>query len=365
MNSYRHLRKYGSIWSVARGKGVDRLKAGYGKGLWVRLYDLLRWHRLNGEVLYYYYIFGFDNKSHAEQDEYMSWVEMDRIREDINRILVNRKDPQNYRVLTFDKFAANNYLNYLGIPCVINEALIKQGNVVWQGGMVKGLDSLFSSGLGILFIKPVDGWGGTGVIKVDPAAQTIHFSGQKYTLEELGRILQGRIWVVQKEVKQHPEINRITAKTVNTMRIITALKDFKPVFLSATMRLASGDSIVDNWDKGSLSVGIDHASGTLMADGYLKPKSFVITKCERHPDSKIELKGFKIPHYHEAVEICLKAHEYHYGTFMIGWDVAIAETGPVIIEVNCEPTLHAQQLAHGGMRKQVRAIRDSYSIQNR
>jgi hypothetical protein len=348
------------VFRLAVGKGVDSVSAGTAKKYVFRLIDLLRWYLRYGEVLHYYYIFGFERKSHKQQDEYLSWVELDRIRESINRILVNREQPQNYRILTFDKFAANNYLNYLGIPCVTNEALIKNGYVVWQGGMTAALDSLFTAGLGVLFLKPVDGWGGTGVIRADAAAGTFRYGGESHTLDELGKVLKGKIWVVQKEVKQHPEINRISPKTVNTMRIITILKDHKPVFLTSTMRLAAGDSIVDNWDKGSISVGIDYATGTLMADGYLKPKGLKIGKCLKHPDTNIELKGFVIPFYKEAVDMCLNGHEYHYGTFMVGWDVAITPEGPIIIEVNCEPTLHAQQLAHGGLRRQIKEIEASY-----
>lgn len=76
-----------------------------------------------------------------------------------------------------------------------------------------------------------------------------------------------RDYLVQRPVKQCAELAELSKKSVNVMRIITAIIDNKPVFLSASLRLNTGDSIADNTvtadGKGMLVTGVT-------SDGVLK-----------------------------------------------------------------------------------------------
>ncbi len=363
MSIFWRFRKLYPIWRIARGRGVERLQTGKSKPFSARLGDLLSWYLRYGEVLYYYYVFGFESKSRAEQDEYMSWIEADRIREGINAILVNSPHPIHYKILSFDKFVANNYLNYLGITCATNAALICNGQVVWEEGRTVKLDTLFESDLGVMFVKPATGMGGGGIVKADFPNKKLYTNDAVHPIETLKQIVEKDVWVLQKEVVQHPELNRINPHAVNCLRINTVLENHRPVFISSFMKIAAGSAVVDNWDKGSMLVGVDHPAGTLKAEGYYKLKFINQEVVDRHPDTGVVFKGFQLPFYQETVDMCLRAHEYHYGTFMLGWDVAITPEGPVIIEVNCEPTLHAQQMIFGGMRKKLSQIQASYARQ--
>lgn len=353
-------RKVFSIWKVAQGRGVERLQSGKSKPFSARLYDMLRWYLLHREVLYYYYIFRFDNRSHAEQDEYLSWREHDSLIEQTEKLLVDAGHPLDYYTVTFDKFVANKYLESIKISCARNEALIKRDQIFLPDQGEENLEQWLAADTGVYFIKPISSMGGKGIIRADLSAKQFWQAGRQYPISQLRSILLKGFWTVQKEIIQHPDLARFNPHAVNTLRIITILNNYKPEFFASFVRLSIGNSIVDNWDSGSLAIGIDSETGTMQEVAYYKPKNGIMQECYEHPESRLPFKDFRIPFYFETMQMCLKAHEYFYGTFIIGWDVAITETGPVILEANCRPTFHPLQMWYGGMRKKLQTIHQAY-----
>lgn len=143
-------------------------------------------------------------------------------------------------------------------------------------------------------------------------------------------------YVVQKIVKQHSELNKVHANSLNCIRICSILFDDGVYILSSVLRMGFGDSKVDNatakdnikYD--GMSCGIDE-NGCLKkyAHGYNTG-----AKCEKHPDGLV-FEGFKIPSYDKAVELVKKAHPLIGHFRLVSWDVAIGEDGePVLIEAN-------------------------------
>lgn len=357
------MRKLYPIITIAMGKGVRKTPGC--RNYWQRLSDLLRWFLLYDEVLYYYYFFNFQNKSRAEQDEYLSWVEHDILMEKTNRLLVDADDPLDYRVLSFDKYVANNYLEKMNIPCVKNEALItKKLELIWPDSKIDTVKSLFErEDFEDIYIKPINKWGGKGIIRAYPKQGYYRQAGQQFPLSVLESTLKDAIWTVQKTISQHRDLRKFNENCVNTLRIITVLEKHEPQYFASFVRLTIGDRIVDNWEAGSLAIGIDARTGVFFPEAFYKPKGFVMPLCYEHPDSKILFKDFKVPYFFEAIEIAKQAHRFFYGTFIIGWDMAITENGPVIIEANCRPTFHPLQMWYGGMRKYLTEVHKYYSKQ--
>ncbi len=342
-----------AIFKIAWGKKIDWSAKKRAKSFIPRFWDLLSWYLKYGEVLYFYYILGFEGKSRREQSEYMSWKTFDKVRENTNRRLIKAGEPLDYRALTFDKYVANNYLESISVPAAHNEALIQGNTVFWTSGDQGNLESIFTRGLGTLFFKPIFGMGGQGIFRLETENGVFTQNGESLSLAELEKLLAGDIWVIQKEMEQHPELDKFNPSAVNSIRIITMLNRGKPEFLASFLRVTIGKSHIDNWDSGSLALGIEHEDGTLWAEGFYKPDIYTISHCLEHPDSKIPFKGFKIPFYKEAVDISLRAHHFFYGRFIMTWDYGITPDGPVIIEVNCRPTFQPLQMWYGGLKKQI------------
>ena len=76
-----------------------------------------------------------------------------------------------------------------------------------------------------------------------------------------------------------------------------------------------------------------------------------------HPDTNIKLDGFEIPFFNNAIDLTLKCAE-EFPSKIIGWDIAITENGPLIIEANHNPHLGMADIAYGGLKKS-RLFRDN------
>jgi D-alanine-D-alanine ligase-like ATP-grasp enzyme len=55
----------------------------------------------------------------------------------------------------------------------------------------------------------------------------------------------------------------------------------------------------------------------------------------------------KIPHWDKVIEITTQAHQLYPNFGVFGWDIAVTEEGPLIIECNANPHHMLYQLATG------------------
>ncbi len=334
------------IWRITKGKGIDfDSRPQKPKKFFSRLIDLLIWYLKHGEVQYFYYLFGFDAKSRKEQNEYFSVKEYYRLMSAINKKLVGGV-ALDYAVLSHDKFVTTSYLQSLGAPHVRNEAFIIDNRVFWTEGGEDGLESLLNTNFEFIYIKPIHGGQGKQIICLEIETGQFYYQGAQLSVTSLEKQLLGQLWVVQKKVLQHSELEKFSSSAANTIRINTILKQGKSEFLSSVMRFSVGGSHVDNWHSGSPLVPIDHETGTLREKGYYEPKKYIVTTIAEHPDSKIPFKGYKIPFYEEAVEIALWVHKFYYYSFILGFDFVVTEKGPLIIEINPTPSPSLAQFSH-------------------
>lgn len=156
-------------------------------------------------------------------------------------------------------------------------------------------------------------------------------------------------YIYQEPVIQHLALSRLNAGSINTIRLVTILKDNVVHTLAVGLRIGTKSSgHVDNWAAGGIFVGLN-PDGTLKEYGYYKPGKG--GKTNVHPDSGIAFKDFAIPYYAEAVALACKAHKIFYNVHSIGWDIAIAETGPVIIEGNDNWEISLMQAVQGGLKQ--------------
>ena len=151
-------------------------------------------------------------------------------------------------------------------------------------------------------------------------------------------------------LRQHHEINKINPFCVNTIRFDTFIdKSGKTHIFSALMRFWVNGSNVDNANSGGFCVGIDLEEGRLKRSGRQMMR-YGGLEFEKHPDSDFIFKDFLIPFFSEAYELVLNAVEC-IPDRLIGWDVAITESGPVIIEGNITPGMFLSDIAYGGYLK--------------
>lgn len=194
-----------------------------------------------------------------------------------------------------------------------------------------------------LFLKPIDGIGGYGCILLNKNKL------EEQIMKNGDQILSGN-YIHQEKISQHDAINTIHANSVNTLRVNTYLdKKGECYILSALMRFGSGNSITDNVSSGGFYVAVNIEEEILEGVG----KQGITSGgdiYEYHPNSNIKLNGYKLPYIKEAINTA-KLAALKTPTRIIGWDIAITNEGPVIIEGNTNPSLHMADITYGGYCK--------------
>ncbi len=186
---------------------------------------------------------------------------------------------------------------------------------------------------GELVIKPtIDSQGGANV-KVFNEKESIDEILEEY----------GDNYIIQELVKQNKDLDKIHAKSINTVRVISLLHNKEVIILSAVLRMGIGDSRVDNFSAGGVACGIDE-NGCLKK--YAFNKKGEKTE-EHHPGFKFL--GYKIRGYDKILEIVKEQHK-KFGHFkLISWDFAINENyEPVFIECNLKRgSVNLHQMCNG------------------
>ena len=196
----------------------------------------------------------------------------------------------------------------------------------------------------VFMSKPYDGLGGADVKK----EYTKNIQDKK---EYFNNAIKNRIFL-EELVKQHPEMNKLCDKSVNTMRIMTFNDHGKSRIIWMGLRVGNGINAIDNFHAKGMAVNIDINTGKLVGNAIDKD----LNEYEEHPFTHVKFDGFQIPCFEDAKNMVLKASLESDKILVVGWDVAISEDGPVIIEGNRRPGFDIVQVLSGGKMDMVEDV---------
>ena len=266
-----------------------------------------------------------------------------------------KKGLRRYNHVTANKFLLYCYLSNINpkiTPKVYN--VLKNGKSTTfmnQNKTVEDIVQNMKNGEKLCF-KLECGHAGIGFFLLEKRDDKVIINNGKYDLETFYSLVKKKTYLVQEFVYQHKDIDKFNPSTLNTIRLVTFLAKGKYRYLGAMFRCGtSNKECIDNASNGGIFVGIND-DGTLKDTGYfLKAKSSKI-----HPTSKIKFEGYQLPMYKEVIDLALKYHAYFPGLKSLGWDIAITENGPIIIEINVGWQTSSIQMCHGGFRKKIEEI---------
>lgn len=161
--------------------------------------------------------------------------------------------------------------------------------------------------------------------------------------------------VVQRLVDQHPDLVRVYGTSLNTVRMLTILgPDGEPRLVSSFLRFGTGKNLVDNWSAGGVAVGVDNETGRAFDLAYDR----LGRRYQVHPDSGVRFADVAVPHWNDARRMALSVQRNFPYYRLLGHDIAISPTGPVLIELNAFPGLIGQEQTCGPLLKSPENLRD-------
>lgn len=215
--------------------------------------------------------------------------------------------------------------------------------------------SIFNNTAKIIY-KPIAGNRGKGIKAFEISDNNI-----RDVYDELQSYPEG---VVEAFVSQHSELRKLFPDAVNTVRLVSISSNKKSVTSNgkkmdiayAALRIGNGTSVVDNFHSGGMAAAIDIETGRLVTDAAdMNGNVF-----SSHPVTGTQIKGFCVPYFEEAVKMVEDAISKNGIEGYLGWDIAISEDGPVLIEVNVSPGVVLLSMPYAAEKKGMKHLMEKY-----
>jgi hypothetical protein len=244
-----------------------------------------------------------------------------------------------------DKDKAAEWFTENNLPHPRTLMLVERGNVVWQGGPLSDLDQ-------DLFVKVRNSRGAKGTAGYRRTAAFEYLDDQERPINlaqiivELLRRSRRESLLVQPLLHNHPAIADLTGDSLITLRVVTCLDEqLRPVPTIAYFRSVA--KLEPRWNIGRLE---EFASTIDLETGVLgrmtSDKADSLSEWgDRHPITGAMATGRIVPFWRETVELVIRAHSLLPGRVVVGWDVAVTEDGPMLLEGNSFPdNIYPQRL---------------------
>ena len=255
-----------------------------------------------------------------------------------------------------DKLAFEHLMRGFGFSVPTTLAVIGGKRNAPKPAFLRDKDSVrafFEAASFPVFGKPLDADQSLGSIKLigyDPAIGMLSkHDGSLIAVDDFWTEIatnHAQGYLLQDCLVSHKELLELCGSGVPTMRILTLDEGDGPALFTAAAKLTGSNNVADNfWRGGNLIAPVDIESGVMGqaltrmgVDGEL---------CSTHPDTGCEIEGTALPLWQEAKTVALLAAGILKGAAIIGFDMALTDNGPVIIEANYDPDLVMMQAAHG------------------
>jgi hypothetical protein len=292
----------------------------------------------------WYYTFEFcDDAKRAQAEDYVQRVQMKPF---IYGWLVDKADRKDYRYPFANKvyFSAICRDHGLAASRVIALCYRKGIHFTEQRTEFPSVD---------LFVKIKNGRGGRGAEKwsfVDGMYR--NSDGRSLTKPAFTEYVRGRSRLEKRIVQfclvNHSALSDINLGALATVRILTLRNKQGGIEAThAVMRMPQRPGApVDNIHAGGIAAPVDLKTGRLgrATDLGLRTTS---RWHENHPQTGAPILGRALPHWQAAVDLACRAHDLIGDRVVVGWDIAITEDGPCLVEGNGKPDVDLMQRPHG------------------
>lgn len=317
--------------------------------------DYLSLYNSKGLRMDEYYDFEFEKRSEAFRDSFLG------VRE--QRYYLEQLNPFKYFIFARNKFAAHKFFENTGIrtselycyfePC---------GNVENSSEIATSVADVVRilklKGVSQCVIKSTEDSHGDNVIVVkeiryfENDCELLLFNG---ATEKLSDVLSNHPRIFESVIKQTKQFAGFNESSVNTVRFMTTMyPDGTAKVIPSWMKFGRIGRCVDNAGSGgNVDAAIDLETGRIYNvvefNGWRK-----VRKIEKHPDSGVQLEGVIIENWESIKAEVIKFQQAFPWCKAAGWDIAITDDGPVVIEVNDMWDRTGQYFISKGWRDEIR-----------
>lgn len=340
IQKYKHLSSWLRRFPVRQRMGI--------------LHDYRRLYREKGITLEEYDQFSMEKRGESFRNQFLGINEQ--------RYYLDFLNPKKYYILARNKYLAH---------CILEDANIHKSKLLCYYQPEGRMESRIVSGSiqGVIrilqnqhvekcVVKATETSHGdqvfvvTGIdFKTDDALLHL-YNGQTLKLSEL---LADSPLIFEGLVTQTDQMAALNASSVNTVRFMTTLyPDGEARIIATFIKIGRAGKCVDNaGGGGNVDACIDTDTGTLQYaiqyDGWRNIKDIDI-----HPDSGNPINGVQIHDWESIKEQVLKFQQALPFIKAAGWDIAITDNGPVVIEVNEFWDRTGQYFIRRGWRQEIR-----------
>lgn len=203
-----------------------------------------------------------------------------------------------------------------------------------------------------LFGKPVEGSksiGSAGFTHLDVEADEIVLSsGKRFGVDVLAREIYDDYpegYLLQDAVPQHSTVSDVIGEAIGSLRMVTVNDGTGAQLLYSVWKIPSPEAMSDNfWQNGSMIGNVDPENGKVTTCKH--GVGLAARDVEQHPVSEKPIVGLEIPNWQATCDLVKASHNLFPKKGIIGWDVGIAQDGPIIIEGNTNPFHTLYQFAN-------------------
>lgn len=318
-------------------------------------FDYYRLFKSKGLSLEEYYNYSFENRDLQYRESFLGKNE--------ERFYLDLLNPMKYYILSRNKFWAHKMLENIGVRkselyCYYHPEATYPQNQDYASDLHNVLRILQSKNASSFVMKATESSHGDSVMVIskveyheDDAHLTL-FNGQSCKLSE---VLKDQPLIFESVVRQTEQFAQLNRSSVNTLRFMTTLYPNKEAKVIAVWGKVGRQGVcVDNAGSGgNVDFGVDVETGTLF-NVYRFDSMRNMERIECHPDSNMQLNGMVVENwesikqqvmdYQKAIPFCKAA----------GWDIAITDEGPVVVEVNDFWDCTGQLFLGRGWRNEIR-----------
>ena len=201
-----------------------------------------------------------------------------------------------------------------------------------------------------IFVKPNHGSQGKGImVYLRKGEDYYNLDGVKLNMNSLMEDCDGKNFIVEEGIRQHEILSEIYPHSVNTFRVFTEYRNGESLIHYVVFRMGMDGHHVDNAHYGGVFCAVDLENGILRGPAH----SYTFDSTPSHPNTGTKFEGIQLPYWPQCLELIhrcvLKFRQFKY----LGWDLAISESGPLIVEANGKPDQKLVQYIYGPAKEKL------------